>query len=173
MTSAKVASSIKKNTKMESGSAKAKTVKADAIRLLIEDHREAKALFAAYESAEGDHDKKALADEICTGLSVHMQIEEEIFYPAARAAIDDDKLFDEASVEHTSCKQLVAEIQDMEPSDPLFDAKIKVLGEYISHHVEEEEKEMFPKSRISDLDLEALAEFLTERKATLIAQAEL
>jgi len=144
---------------------------ADAIKLLKDDHREVKAWFKEYEKLEDDAEKKELADRICFALTVHTQIEEEIFYPAARDGIDDDDLLDEAEVEHASAKQLIAEIQAMSPDQPLYDAKVTVLGEYVNHHVEEEEKEMFPESRDSDLDLKALGVQLAERKAQLMAEA--
>ena len=143
---------------------------ADAIKLLKDDHREVKAWFKQYESLEDDTEKQALADKICLALTVHTQIEEEIFYPATREAIDDDDLLDEAEVEHASAKQLIAEIKGMKAGDRLFDAKVTVLGEYIDHHVEEEEKEMFPESRDSDLDLKALGVQMAERKAELMAK---
>ena len=143
----------------------------DAIKLLKDDHKEVKAYFKQYEDLEDDGEKQALADKICLALTVHAQIEEEIFYPAAREAIDDDDLLDEAEVEHASAKQLIAEIQSMKAGDRLFDAKVTVLGEYIDHHVEEEEKEMFPEGRESDLDLKALGVQLAARKAELMAQA--
>jgi hemerythrin superfamily protein len=144
---------------------------ADAIKLLKDDHKEVKTYFKQYESLEDDAEKQALADKICLALTIHAQIEEEIYYPATREAIDDDDLLDEAEVEHASAKQLIAEIQAMKVGDRLFDAKVIVLGEYIDHHVEEEEKEMFPESRDSDLDLKALGVQLAERKAELLAQA--
>lgn len=144
---------------------------ADAIKLLKDDHKEVKAYFKQYESLEDDAEKQALADEICLALSVHAQIEEEIYYPATREAIDDDDLLDEAEVEHASAKQLIAEIQAMKAGDRLFDAKVTVLGEYVAHHVQEEEGEMFPESRDSDLDLKALGVQLADRKAELMAQA--
>jgi len=144
---------------------------ADAIKLLKDDHREVKAWFKEYEKLEDDAEKKELADRICFALTVHTQIEEEIFYPAARDGIDDDDLLDEAEVEHASAKQLIAEIQAMSPDQPLYDAKVTVLGEYVNHHVEEEEKEMFPESRDSDFDLKALGVQLAERKAQLMAEA--
>ncbi|WP_176599413.1 MULTISPECIES: hemerythrin domain-containing protein [Sphingobium] len=143
----------------------------DAISLLKADHKEVKTYFKQYEGLKDETEKQALADKICRALTIHAQIEEEIYYPAARVAIDDDDLLDEAEVEHASAKQLIAEIQAMKAADRLFDAKVTVLGEYIDHHVEEEEKEMFPESRSSDLDLEALGVKLAERKAELMAQA--
>jgi hypothetical protein len=88
-----------------------------------------KGWFKDYEKLEDDIGKQALADKICLALTVHAQIEEEIFYPAARGEIDDDDLLDEAEVEHASAKQLIAEIQGMKAGDRLFDAKVKVLGE--------------------------------------------
>jgi len=144
---------------------------ADAIKLLKDDHKQVKTWFKQYEDLEDDAEKQALADKICLALTVHAQIEEEIFYPAARAAIDDDDLLDEAEVEHASAKQLIAEIEAMKAGDRLFDAKVTVLGEYINHHVEEEESEMFPESRDSDMDLKALGAQLAERKAELMARA--
>jgi hemerythrin superfamily protein len=145
---------------------------ADAIKLLKADHKEVKTWFQQYEKLEDDAEKQQMADQICTALTVHAQIEEEIFYPALRAAIDDDDLLDEAEVEHASAKQLIAEIQKMKAGDRLFDAKVTVLGEYINHHVEEEESEMFPESRDSDVDLKALGVQLAERKAELMAQRQ-
>lgn len=144
---------------------------ADAIKLLKADHKEVKVWFKEYEKLEKNAEKQALADKICLALTVHAQIEEEIFYPAARPAIDDDDLFDEAEVEHGSAKQLIAEIQAMKAGDRLFDAKVIVLGEYIDHHVGEEEEEMFPEVRDSDLDLKALGIQLAARKAELMAAA--
>jgi hemerythrin-like domain-containing protein len=130
-----------------------------------------KAWFKQYEDLEDNADKQALADKICLALTVHTQIEEKIYYPATREAIDDDDLLDEAEVEHASAKQLIAEIQGMKAGDHLFDAKVTVLGEYINHHVEEEEREMFPESRDSDLDLKTLGEQMAARKAELMKQA--
>ena len=144
---------------------------ADAITLLKADHKEVKTYFKQYESLEDDAEKQALADRICLALTVHAQIEEEIYYPATREAIEDDDLLDEAEVEHATAKQLIAEIQGMKAGDRLFDAKVTVLGEYIDHHVQEEEGEMFPESRDSDLDLKALGARLTARKEELMAQS--
>jgi hemerythrin superfamily protein len=152
-------------------SARAEAKPVDAIKLLKDDHKEVKGYFKQYEGLEAEEEKQALADKICLALTVHAQIEEEIFYPAVRAAIDDDDLLDEAEVEHASAKQLIAEIQSMQAGDRLFDAKVTVLGEYIAHHVDEEEGEMFPESRDSEIDLKDLGEMLAARKAELMAQA--
>jgi hemerythrin superfamily protein len=144
---------------------------ADAIALLKADHKEVDAMFKAYEKTDDDAKKQELADNICMALTVHAQIEEEIFYPAAYEALDEDgdDLLDEAEVEHASCKALIAEIEAMSVGEPLFDAKVKVLGEYIKHHVEEEETELFPECRDAKMDLKALGEQLAMRKQELMA----
>jgi iron-sulfur cluster repair protein YtfE (RIC family) len=143
----------------------------DAIALLIDDHELVKSLFEQYEGL-GDRalvTKKKLATQICTELTIHATVEEEIFYPAARAAggKDQDELVDEATVEHASAKDLIAQIMEMDAGEDLFDAKVKVLSELIEHHVKEEEEEMFPKARKDGLDLAALGQQMAERKAEL------
>jgi hemerythrin superfamily protein len=146
--------------------------KMNAIELLEQDHREVEAYFDEFEELEDDSAKGELAQKICMALTVHMQIEEELFYPAAREAIDDDDLLDEAVVEHAGAKNLIAEIEDMEPGEDLFDAKVKVLGEMIKHHVEEEEEEMFPEVEASDMDTDAVGAQLAKRKAELMKQLQ-
>jgi len=146
----------------------------DAIKLLTTDHREVKGLFDEYKKlaesdAEGD-ERKALADRICAMLTVHATIEEEIFYPAARAALEEQDLLDEAAVEHASAKDLIAQIEAMDADDDLFDAKVTVLGEYIDHHVKEEEGEMFPKCKKAGMDLAGLGAELDERKTALMSE---
>jgi hemerythrin superfamily protein len=148
----------------------------DAIKLLTTDHREVKALFQQYQALvdheEEDSQKQSLAQQICLMLTVHAQIEEEIFYPAAQGSIKEPDLVDEATVEHASAKDLIAQIESSDPSDELFDAKVKVLGEYIDHHVKEEESEMFPQARKAKLDLKALGAQLEERKGELMAEMD-
>jgi hemerythrin superfamily protein len=156
-------------------SATAAAARTDATALLQRDHAEVKKLFKQYEKladAEADGAERGeLAAQICAMLTVHATIEEEIFYPAARAAEVDADLLDEANVEHASAKDLISQIESMSPDDDLYDAKVSVLGEYIDHHVQEEEGEMFPKCRKSEMDLAALAEALAERKSELMAEA--
>lgn len=144
----------------------------DAIRLLKEDHKQVREWFEAFEKAEDDSEKQELTDRICLALTVHAQIEEEIFYPAAYDALDQDgdDLVDEATVEHASAKALIAEIEAMSAGEPLFDAKVKVLGEYIDHHVQEEEKELFPECKDAGMDMVALGEALAARKQELMAE---
>ena len=148
----------------------------DAIEQLIADHREVESLFDAYddlvESEADSGEKQALALQICVMLTAHATVEEELFYPAAREVLgEDEDLVDEADVEHVCAKDLIAQIETGSPDDPLYDAKVKVLGEYIDHHVQEEEQEMFPKVRKSDLDLDLLGEEQAARKAELLGQA--
>jgi len=148
--------------------------KTDAIELLLADHRKAEKLFKDYDKLvenEGTYnEKEALAATICAELTVHTQIEEEIFYPAARDILDEEDLVDEAVVEHASAKDLIAQLDDMSPDDDLFDAKVKVLGELIEHHVEEEEDEMFPKLKKARLDTATLGATMAERKAQLVEE---
>lgn len=144
----------------------------DAIAMLMADHREVEELFKQYEDLtdRAKAKKKKIADQVCTALTVHAQIEEEIFYPAAREALQDaDDLLDEAEVEHASARDLILQIQEMDPDDELYDAKVKVLSEQIEHHVEEEEKELFPKVKKAKLDLVALGEEMALRKDELLA----
>lgn len=170
-TTTKTTTNARPASKTARKTARAAARPADAIKLLKDDHKEVKGYFKEYEKLENDAEKQALAHKICLALTVHAQIEEEIYYPATREAINDDDLLDEAEVEHASAKQLIVEIQAMKAGDRLFDAKVTVLGEYVNHHVEEEEGEMFPESRDSDLDLKALGTQLAERKAELMEQA--
>ena len=146
----------------------------DAIKLLKADHDEVEQLFAQYEKQKDKNggQKGELIEKICTALTVHAQIEEDIFYPAARHALDEggDDLLDEAEVEHASIKSLVEQLQAMGAEDELCDAKVKVLSEYVKHHVKEEEGEMFPKVKKTDLDLDALGSELAERKSELMAE---
>ena len=152
--------------------------KTDAIALLSADHKEVDALFKEYEKlckADADDGEKGLlAAQICAMLTVHATIEEELFYAAARAALEDDgqDLLDEAVVEHASAKDLIAQIEDANPGDELFDAKVQVLGEYIRHHVKEEETELFPKVKKAKADLVALGAALAARKEELVSEQE-
>jgi hemerythrin superfamily protein len=145
----------------------------DAIAILTDDHKRVKKLFKDFEKLKenGDAaDKEALVEEICAELTVHAEIEEEVFYPAAREAIEDDDMMNEAEVEHASAKDLVEQLMAMDSGDEMYDAKVTVLGEYVDHHVEEEEKEMFPKVKKAKLDLEAIGEELLSLKETKQAQ---
>ncbi|HEY1382191.1 MAG TPA: hemerythrin domain-containing protein [Dongiaceae bacterium] len=147
--------------------------KNDAVKLLKADHKEVSDMVAKYQNGRLTKDRKmALARQICLALTVHAQIEEEIFYPAAREeARNGEDLLDEAEVEHGSIKELVAAVENGSPDDDdLFDARVKVLGEYVKHHVKEEEGELFPKVRKSDMDLEEIGARLAARKKALMRE---
>lgn len=148
----------------------------DAIDLLDAEHRAAKVLFNDYRQLSdhkaGGAKRKALAEAICMLLTIHMRLEEEIFYPPVREAIRDDDLLDEAEVEHAGAKELIGQILSMQPGDELYDAKVTVLGEYIAHHVKAEREEMFPKARNCGIDLAALGERLDSRRRELQAVPE-
>lgn len=143
----------------------------DAIKLLKQDHREVEKLFQEFENARTPRQAQ-LAEEICRKLTVHTMIEEEIFYPAAREALKDEDLIEEAEVEHQSAKDLIAQIQGSTPDDDKFEARVTVLGEYVRHHVREEEKEMFPQLQQRKIDLQAIGEQLLQRKQQLMDMAD-
>lgn len=160
------------------GAVSARPRRPDALTLLKADHAEVKKLFKAYNKlADKDAEateRQALAEQICKMLTVHAQIEEEIFYPAAREVLGDEAdLVDEADVEHASAKDLIAQIQSGKPDEDHYNAKVKVLGEYIDHHVQEEESEMFPKVKEAGLDTKSVGQQLSDRKQDLLTTAGL
>lgn len=165
-----------KQAKSKSGAAATREPGAEneAIAQLTDDHARVKKLFKQYEKLAKDEadesERQELATLICTELTAHATAEEEIFYPAVREAIDETDLVDEAEVEHATAKDLIAQIQASTPDDPHYDAKVKVLGEYINHHVEEEEGEMFPKAKRAKIDTIMLGEQIAVRKAEVKEQ---
>ena len=148
----------------------------DAVAMLREDHKKVSALFEEFEKARSDRRKKESIDErtqlasrICQELTVHTTLEEEIFYPAVKAALKDKELVPEAIVEHASVKDLIAQVRDQEPGGEEYDAKVKVMGEFVKHHVKEEQTEMFPKAKkAARLDLVELGQQMEERKQQLM-----
>lgn len=142
----------------------------EAIALLKADHKLVNQLFAEYETLRSPAKKKQLVSKICTELSVHAQVEEEIFYPAVKRALKDKELVPEATVEHATLKDLIAQVEGVEPDGEMFDAKIKVMSEYVKHHVKEEQNEMFPKAKGTKLDMHELGAQLQQRKTELLAQ---
>jgi len=140
-----------------------------AIALLMEDHDYVKKAFRAFEKMD-EEAQPGLVKQVCEALKVHTKIEEEIFYPAVRKAIKDEDLMNEAEIEHQSAKTLIRQLERMKPSDPKFVATFTVLGEYVNHHVKEEEEEMFPKVRRARVNLRALGARLMGRKIRLAAR---
>ena len=141
----------------------------DAIALLKADHRQVEEWFGQYEKARTEDRKLDLATRLCNALTVHMKIEEGIFYPAFLEATEDKDLHHEAEIEHDGAKKLIAEIEASGPDDDYYDSKVKVLSEMIKHHVKEEEQPggMFAEARKSDMDLAALGRAMAARKAEL------
>jgi hemerythrin superfamily protein len=143
----------------------------DAIALLKQDHRAVEALFDEFEDAD-ESEQSELATRICQMLTVHTQIEEEYLYPQAKDAFgeEEDELVYEAEIEHGSAKELIAKIEASTPEDPHFKPLVKVLSEYVKHHVKEEEKELFPNLKDTELDLKELGSQLAQRKMELMEQ---
>lgn len=146
----------------------------DALEVLRADHARIKGLFRDFDNLRNDDEddddgqrKAELVDDICYELTVHTMIEEEIFYPAVRAAIDDQDLMDEADIEHAGARELVSQLEVMYPGDDHFDATVTVLGEEVSHHIDKEESSMFPAARAAGIDLHALGQQLAARKEAL------
>lgn len=139
--------------------------------MLRADHQAVSALFEQYEKTRSPARKKDIVSQICSELTVHAQVEEEIFYPAVKLALKDKELIPEATVEHATLKDLIAQVEGVEPDGEMFDAKIKVMSEYVKHHVKEEQNEIFPKARATRLDMVALGAEIAARKEQLKAGA--
>jgi hemerythrin superfamily protein len=147
----------------------AKSKATDAITLLKADHDEVKQAFKEFEKMDRE-DAEAMEElviRVCEALKAHTTVEEEIFYPAVREAIEDDDLMNEAQVEHNSAKDLIELLEGMDSTDPMYPATFTVLGEYVLHHAKEEEDEMFPAARKAKVDLAALGEQIQARKSEL------
>jgi hemerythrin superfamily protein len=145
----------------------------DAIAMLTADHKKVRALFKQFSQLTEDgsnEDKTAIVTQVCTELTIHATIEEEIFYPAVRKAIDDPALMDEALVEHAGAKDLISQLQSMDPTEDLYDAKVTVLGEQIQHHVKEEEGDMFEQAKKAKVDTAAIGAKMHKRKLALMEE---
>lgn len=160
----------RKSARKASANANGRSEATDAIALLKADHRTVEELFEEFEGAKGAKAKQRIANQVCLELIIHAQIEEEIFYPAVKDAVEED-IYTEAHVEHDGAKVLIAEILAGNPDDEFYDASVKVLSEMIKHHVKEEEQRdgMFAQVKQGDIDLDALGEQLAQRKADLTA----
>ena len=152
-----------------------KTKTQDAIEMLKADHAKVEKAFKEFEKMDRSDTEtcREAVRSVCEDLKVHTTLEEEIFYPAVREAIEDEDLLNEAAVEHETAKVLIEQLENMEPDDPNYFATFTVLGEYVMHHVKEEEGEMFPQAKkAKELDLEALGERMRARKEELMAGQE-
>ncbi len=152
-----------------SSTAKKAAAPKDAIALLRADHKLVSDLFDQFEHTRSDAKKGQIVAQICQELTVHTQIEEEIFYPAVKAALKDKELVPEANVEHASVKDLIAQVQGVPPGGEMYDARVKVMGEFVKHHVKEEQNEMFPKAKKTKLDMVELGARMLQRKQELMA----
>ncbi len=175
---AKKASAAKKSAASKKAPARPAARQKDACDLLDADHKAVRKLFDEFRSLtesrarSAQAKKRELAERICMELTVHTQIEEEIFYPAARGAIKDKSLLNEATVEHDSARELMAKIRAMEEGHDMFDATVLVLAEYVDHHVKEERSELFPKMRQTRVNLVALRDELEQRRMQLMEQMQ-
>jgi len=154
--------------------AKSKAKATGAIELLKEQHDKVKKAFKEFEKLDREDTEKQqqLVQSVCEDLKVHTTLEEELFYPAAREAIDDEDILNEAQVEHETAKMLIEQLENMGPEDPNFHATFTVLGEYVVHHVKEEEGEMCPQVKKTDLDLEELGSRMRSRMQALMGRME-
>ena len=152
--------------------AKSKAKATGAIELLKEQHDKAKKAFKEFEKLdrEDTEAQQELVQSVCEDLKLHTTLEEELFYPAAREAIEDEDILNEAQVEHETAKMLIEQLENMGPEDPNFRATFTVLGEYVVHHAKEEEGEMFPQVKKTDVDLEELGARMRSRMEELMGE---
>jgi hemerythrin superfamily protein len=157
-----------KTAPRRTGSKRSKT---DVLSILQDDHKRVQKLFKQFEKADRDDSEalREIAEQACAELEMHATLEEELFYPALREVIDEEEmeLMEEARVEHDTAKQLIAQLRELQPGDARYAATFTVLGEYVMHHVEEEESDIFKQAKKAKLDLEALGEQLQERRAQM------
>lgn len=163
----------KKKTKASKATKATPKKQPEAIAMLVRDHKMVKAMFEEFEDLEDDASKKQLSDKVCDELTVHATLEEKTLYPAAREVLEETEMMDEAEVEHQVAKDLIAKLRRMSAGDERLDATFKVLSEYVMHHVEEEESEMFPQVLGSDIDFDELAEEMLATKRDLRAKMDL
>jgi hemerythrin superfamily protein len=147
---------------------------ADAIDMLKQDHDRVEKSLKEFEKMDRQDSESCqrLISSVCAELTVHTTLEEEIFYPAVREAIEDEDLMNEAAVEHETARMLIDQLENMGLDDPNYFATFTVLGEYVRHHIKEEQAEMFPAARKAGLDLTAIAERMRQRKEELTEKAQ-
>lgn len=144
----------------------------DAIDMLKQDHDKVEKAFKDFEKMDRQDTEgcRRLIETVCEDLKVHTTLEEEVFYPAVREAIADEDLMNEAAVEHETAKMLIDQLENMGADDPNYYATFTVLGEYVRHHIKEEQGEMFPAAKKAKLDLVALGERMRARKEELAGE---
>ena len=165
----------KSNGRTNGAKAARRPAPGDVEALLRADHRKVEGLFKKYEKTDAESDKQALAKQICGELIIHTTLEEEVFYPACREADVEHDDLDEAQVEHDGAKLMIKQLMEGAPSDEYYDAKVKVLSEYIKHHVGEEEqpgKGIFAKARKAGVDMKGVGEQMKMRKAELMEKKD-
>ncbi|MCW7536377.1 hemerythrin domain-containing protein [Aquabacterium sp. A7-Y] len=146
------------------------SARSDVLEMLKEDHKRLKKAFRDFARLDPERDVKAcrqLVDRSCSDLELHARLEEELFYPAARGGMDEPELIEEAEVEHASAKSLIQQLRSMSAEDPKFAATFTVLGEYVKHHIKEEEGELFEKLSRARVEWEDLLDEMTERRLEL------
>jgi len=155
----------------KSGAARAQPL---ALELLMSDHRKVEDLFEQFEQEKESDEgtRREIAQQICAELTIHAQVEEELFYPWLREQLEDDdmEMVEEAQVEHNTAKDLIAQIEGATDIDEVYNAKVKVLSEYIKHHVQEEENEIFPEVRDQQEELDELGQEMSARKGELMEE---
>ena len=157
-------------TTSRNGSRSGTTARNEIIEMLKEDHKRAKKAFREFEKLDPEQNPEeceALVQQTCAELTLHATLEEEIFYPAARGVLEEADLIDEAEVEHMTAKQLIEQLRTMSSGDDKYAAMFTVLGEYIKHHIKEEEGEMFPQLTRAKLDWDGLCDEMNARRAEL------
>ncbi|MCU0950024.1 MAG: hemerythrin domain-containing protein [Burkholderiaceae bacterium] len=147
----------------------ASAARKEVLDMLVEDHKRTKKLFREFEKLSEDdaEERESLVSLVCAELKLHTQLEEECFYPALRGKLKEEDLLEEAEVEHASAKQLIEQLDAMDAEDPKFAATFTVLGEYVKHHIKEEENEMFEQAQKAKVDWSALMQQMTERRMEL------
>ena len=157
---------------MAKGRKRAGSRQPEAIAMLIEDHQKVQKMFKTFERTEDQEQQEQLATQICNELTVHTQLEEQVLYPAAREVLDEEEadLVEEATVEHNVAKELIEKIKQSRPHDEEYCALVTVLGEYVNHHIEEEQKELFPQLKKSEIDFDALGEEMLQKKQELMQE---
>lgn len=143
------------------------------LRMLKEDHRLVKTAFREFERLDALGHREACEDivrQTCAELEIHTRLEEEVFYPAVRAALPSGALIDDAQVEHQTMKMLLKQVRGARSGEPLQSASFRVLGEYVKHHVKEEEGEMFRQLSHARLNWLNLLEEMLARRRVLTAE---